>query len=83
MNNCKNCNREAPHTQALCNECVNNWLVMRNIIKKRLTDQYGEATRETMPIMQTEMNRLETSWKRDRDLFKKEVNTWYNQTPTT
>jgi hypothetical protein len=56
---------------------------MRNIIKKRLTDQYGEATRETMPIMQTEMNRLETSWKRDRDLFKKEVNTWYNQTPTT
>lgn len=80
--NCKKCNRETPATQALCNECLNNWLIMRQIIQQRLTSQYGEATRETQPTMQREFNRLEALWKRDRDLFKKEVNTWYTQKPT-
>jgi hypothetical protein len=55
---------------------------MRQIIQKRLTDQYGEASRETGPIMQREMNRLDAMWRRDRDQFKKEANQWYNQTPT-
>jgi hypothetical protein len=82
MNNCKKCNREAPITQALCNDCLNNWLIMRQIIQKRLTDQYGEATRETGPIMQREINRLDALWRRDRDQFKKEANQWYKQTPT-
>jgi len=81
MNNCKNCNREAPVGQAVCHECVDNWLIMRQIIQQRLTAQYGEATRENLPSQQNEMKRLENTWKRDREQFKKEVNTWYNQQP--
>ena len=81
MKNCKNCNREAPATQAICDDCINNWLVMRTIIQGRLTAQYGEATRENLPSMQNEMRRLENTWKRNRDQFKKEVNTWYNEQP--
>lgn len=81
MANCKKCSREAPIGQALCNECVNNWLVVREIIQGRLTAQYGEATRENLPSQQQEMQRLENTWKRDREQFKKEVNTWYTQQP--
>jgi hypothetical protein len=80
--NCKKCNHPATVGQALCDECLNSWLIMRDIIKQRLTAQYGEPTRETLSIQQNEMKRLENIWKRDREQFKKEVNTWYNHTPT-
>jgi hypothetical protein len=75
--NCKKCNRNAQPGQALCDDCLNNWLVMREIIQARLTSQYGEATRENLPSQQNEFKRLEHTWKRDREQFKKEVNAWY------
>lgn len=78
MNQCKNCNRETAPTQPICDECVNNWSVMRGIIQARLTAQYGPAARENMQAHQREMSRLENTWKRDRDVFKKEIaQNWY------
>lgn len=77
MGNCKNCNRETQPGQPICDGCVNNWLVMRGIIQDRLKAQYGPATRETLPSQQREMSRLENTWKRDREQFKKEVKVWY------
>lgn len=81
MNNCKNCNGATTTGQPICDTCVNNWLIMRQVIQKRLTDQYGPATRENMPAQQTEMSRLENLWKRDRDIFKREIaQNWYPKT---
>ncbi len=77
MSNCKNCQRVTEPGKALCERCINNWLVMRGIIQNRLTSQHGEATRENTPIMQREMNRLDALWKRDRVKFSQEVNKWY------
>lgn len=83
MNTCKNCLQETPTGQPICDTCVNSWQVMRGIIQQRLTGQYGAATRENMAAHQTEMNRLENLWKRDRDIFKREIaQNWYTQTPT-
>jgi hypothetical protein len=52
MSNCKNCNGATTTGQPICDTCVNNWLIMRQVIQKRLTDQYGPATRENMPAQQ-------------------------------
>ena len=83
MNQCKNCNQETAPGQPICDACVNNWSVMRGIIQERLTAQYGPATRENMQSHQREMSRLENTWKRDRDAFKKEIaQNWY-KAPTT
>jgi hypothetical protein len=84
MNNCKNCEKETAPGQPICDSCVNNWSIMRGIIQKRLTDQYGPATRENLTAHTQEMNRLENTWKRDRDAFKREIaQNWYAKTPTT
>lgn len=79
MKNCKNCNRETTPAQPICDQCINNWLVMRGIIQQRLTDQYGPATRENLPAQQREISRLENTWKRDREAFKKEIQNWYKE----
>lgn len=79
MANCKKCNRETAPNQPICDLCIGNWLVMREVIQNRLKVKYGEPTHETGPAIQREVNRLDALWKRDRDRFKNEVNAWYEK----
>lgn len=81
MAECKKCNKPAPNGQPICDDCLNNWQVCRQIIQDRLQSNLGEATRQTQPIMDREFRRLDALWKRDRKKFAQEVNQWYNETP--
>lgn len=77
MANCPICNQPMPEGKKIGEECLQNWNTMRGIISQRLQAQHGEATQETQPIMQNEMKRMESLWRRDIIAFEKEVSAWY------
>jgi hypothetical protein len=77
MAKCPICNQPVPVGKKIGNECLNDWNVMRMEISKRLQTQHGETTRENIQIKQTEMQRMDSLWKRDRAAFEKEVAAWY------
>lgn len=77
MENCPICGAALPAGKKIGPECLENWNTMRGIISQHLQTQYGEATQETQPIMQTELRRLGDLWRRDKIAFEKEVSAWY------
>lgn len=74
---CKYCQKPTQPGQALCDDCLNNWQVIRPIIQARLQVNLGEDTRENLPIRDREFKRLDALWKRNRKQFANEVNQWY------
>jgi hypothetical protein len=76
MNNCKICNR--PTEQNICEGCTGNWLVIRKAISERMQLKHPNPTAETQPMIDSEVRRLEDSWRNNRPAFVREINNWYD-----
>lgn len=76
MPTCNNCQQETAIPHVYCLKCLNNWLIMREIVNKKLLTKYGEVTRQNFPIYNQEIRRLNNLWKRNRDEFEREIAKW-------
>ncbi|HYH13684.1 MAG TPA: hypothetical protein VD794_00595 [Flavisolibacter sp.] len=68
--------REALPLYKVCQQHLNHWPTMRQLVVKHLAYVFGTATHENNAIQLREAKRLENLWKRDKTLFAKELNAW-------
>ena len=69
---CMRCGTEDTY-QRICSRCMSKWTDMRTQAWEYLTNKYGKLSKETLPVLQKEMKKLEKIWRKDPQLFISEI----------
>jgi hypothetical protein len=74
MSKCIRCGNEIIGPQRACNSCLRKWNDMRSLVFDKLTEIYGKLSPVNHPLFIKETKRLESIWRKDKELFTIELN---------
>lgn len=73
MSKCRKCGGIAATGMSVCHTCIDKRNKMREEIFEFLKTKYGEVNYANHSVYVKETKRLSNLWKRDKELFRKEL----------